>query len=98
MCLFLAEKRIKHLARLGEGVGVKPIWVTATKLYSSQFQILLNYFQIVYKIIPDCFLRTNSTSAAWAGGGGEGGQEEGVGGGQGWQGQFELAIYSHNLS
>ena len=49
-------------------------------------------------MISDCFLRTDSTSAAGPGSGGEGGQEEGVGGGQGWQGQFELAIYSHNLS
>ena len=46
----------------------------------------------------DNLLRTNPSSPPRACGGGEGGQEEGVGGGQGWQGQFELAIYSHNLS
>ena len=42
------------------------------------------------KIIADSVLRTNSTSAAWTGGGGEGGQEEGAGGGQGGQGQYSI--------
>ena len=52
--------------------------------------------KIILKIIADNFLRTNSTSAAWPGGGGEGGQEEGAGGGEGGQGQYDYIFYIDN--